>query len=374
MAGIYIHIPFCKQACTYCNFHFSVSLKNKDALVNAIAAEIMLTKKFSEEDIKTIYVGGGTPSLLNKTELTFILTTIREKYSVTGDAEITIEANPDDINKDSLLDWQRLGINRLSVGLQSFNEAELKWMNRAHDAAESLHCLDQITEAGFENYSVDLIYGSPLQTDEDLRQNFEILAQKKVPHISCYALTVEEGTVLNKLIKENSSMSPDPGKQSDQFSLLLDMMEAAGYVQYEISNFSLPGHRSRHNSSYWQGKPYYGFGPSAHSYDGSNIRRWNIANNSLYIKSVENGLLPFEEELLTAVQRMNEYVMTSLRTSEGLDMGLLKNNYGAEYAIKLKTAAEKYLQDQRMMQVGNVLILTKKGKFFADGIAADLFV
>ena len=342
--------------------------------MNAIAKEVMLTEKFNEDDkIETIYFGGGTPSLLTKDELSLIIDTIRGKFTVAEDAEISLEANPDDINKNALQEWRSIGINRLSVGLQSFNEEELKWMNRAHNAAESLQCLDDIKEAGFKNYSVDLIYGSPLQTDEDLRKNFEIIMQRNVPHISCYALTVEEGTVLNKLIKENRSVSPDPGKQSEQFSILLDMMEAAGYEQYEISNFSLPGHRSRHNSSYWQGKPYYGFGPSAHSFDGINKRRWNVANNSLYIQSIEKGIIPFEEETLSDEQRMNEYVMTSLRTSEGLDLNVVKKNFGNEHAAKIEADAEKYLQNKRMMRAGNILMLTKEGKFFADGIAADLF-
>ena len=374
MAGIYIHIPFCRQACTYCNFHFSVSLKNKEAMIAAIAKEIAMTEKINDEAIETIYLGGGTPSLLDEKDLQALLQAIRQKFSVKDDAEITLEANPDDINKKILGDWKRAGINRLSVGLQSFNEEELRWMNRAHNASQSLQCLDDIAAAGFENFSVDLIYGSPLQTDDDLRKNFEIIAQRNIPHISCYALTVEPGTALNKLIKENKSPATDPEKQSAQFHLLLNLVDAAGYEQYEISNFSKPGFRSRHNSSYWQGRPYYGFGPAAHSFDGTNKRKWNVSNNGLYIQSIEKNIIPFEEEFLSDDQRLNEYIMTSLRTSEGLDNVYVKNNFGEKEMLRIEKEAEKFLQSGRMNRDKNFLILTKEGRFFADGIAADLFV
>ncbi len=374
MAGIYIHIPFCRQACTYCNFHFSVSLKNKEAMIAAIVKEIGIAEKINDKAIETIYLGGGTPSLLDEKDLHALLETIRQKFSVNDDAEITLEANPDDINSKILGDWKRAGINRLSVGLQSFNEEELRWMNRAHNASQSLQCLDDIAAAGFENFSVDLIYGSPLQTDEDLRKNFEIISQRNIPHISCYALTVEPGTALNKLIRDHKSPATDPEKQLVQFHLLLDLMDAAGYEQYEISNFSKPGFRSRHNSSYWQGKPYYGFGPAAHAFDGIHTRKWNVSNNSLYIQSLEKNIIPFEEEILTDEQRLNEYIMTSLRTSEGLDNAYVKNNFGEKEMMRVEKGAEKYLQSGRMKQDKNYLILTKEGKFFADGIAADLFV
>ena len=375
MAGIYIHIPFCRQACTYCNFHFSVSSENKNAVIAAIVKEIDLTASgHSNEYIETIYFGGGTPSLLDENDLRLIFDAIREKFPVTADAEITLEANPDDINKSTLTAWRNTGINRLSVGLQSFNEAELIWMNRAHNAAQSLQCLDDIIESGFTDFSADLIYGSPLQTDEDLRKNFEILAGKKVPHISCYALTVEPGTVLNKLIRDQKSPAPDAGRQSEQFHLLLAMTEAAGYEQYEISNFCKPGHRSRHNSSYWQGKPYFGFGPSAHSFDGKKKRKWNISNNSLYVQSIEKNMIPAEEEILTEEQKLNELIMISLRTSEGLKLDVVQQNFGEEKKAKLEKDAVPFLENGRMIKSGTALILTKEGKFFADGIASEMFV
>ena len=246
-------------------------------------------------------------------------------------------------------------------------------MNRAHNAAQSLKCLDEIRDAGFENFSVDLIYGSPLQSNEDLIRNFGIIAERNIPHISCYALTVEPKTALNKLIEEHKSPAVDPDRQAEQFSLLLSLMEQAGYEQYEISNFSKAGYRSRHNSSYWQGKPYFGFGPSAHSFDGQHIRRWNVANNGLYIQSLEKGLIPFEEEILTVDQKLNEYVMTALRTMEGINLDRLKNDFDPAHTDRILGEAKKYLEGNKLAVNGNFLQLTKEGKFLADGIAADLF-
>ena len=375
MAGIYIHIPFCKQACNYCNFHFSVSLTNKDAITKAIVTEILLSNDFiDDKNIETIYFGGGTPSLLNIEEIAILFKTIREKFIVSSNAEITLEANPDDITTTSLQNWMSFGVNRLSVGLQSFNEAELKWMNRAHNALQSINCLDEIEKAGIKNYSVDLIYGSPLQTDEILKKNFEIITSRNVPHISCYALTVENKTKLNKQIKENKSPNIDTEKQALQFHLLLEMMEAAGYEQYEISSFCKQGFRSKHNSSYWQGKPYFGFGPSAHSFNGYNKRRWNIANNSLYLQSLKNNIIPYEEETLTDAERLNEYVMTAVRTIEGINLNKIINDFGLNQQERILLQAQKYFDSKKIEQTGSYLNLTKEGKFFADGIASDLFL
>jgi oxygen-independent coproporphyrinogen III oxidase len=374
LAGIYIHIPFCKQACTYCNFHFSVSLKNKTAFIEALIKEINTKQDFiTDKNIETIYLGGGTPSILSIDELNDIFDALKNNFSISKNAEITLEANPDDITKSSLADLKKAGINRLSVGLQSFNEAELKWMNRAHNAAQSLQCLDDIAAAGFDNYSVDLIYGSALQTDEDLKNNFNIIAERNVPHISCYALTVENGTLLNKLIKENKSPDIDTEKQAAHFYLLLDMMKANGYEQYEISNFSKPNYRSKHNSSYWKSKPYFGFGPSAHSYNGTNTRRWNIANNGLYIQSIEKNIIPFEEEILTLKDCINEFVMISLRTEEGVDLTVFDEKFGLLEIFRILKTAEKFIQQNKIEIVDNHVKLTNEGKFFADGIAGDLF-
>ena len=375
MPGIYIHIPFCKQACHYCNFHFATSLRLKDDFIAALINEINITPLFDEsgkEIIETVYFGGGTPSLLNKDDLQVIFDALQKKFSITSNAEITLEANPDDITAAKLAEWKTTGINRLSVGIQSFDEEELVWMNRAHTAAESLRCIDEIREAGFNNFSIDLIYGSPLLTNEAWKKNVETVFEKQVPHISCYALTVEPKTPLSKLIALHKKQRVDAEKQAEQFLLLMQWMRTAGYEHYEISNYALPGLRSRHNSSYWQGKKYYGFGPSAHSFDGNN-RRWNIANNALYIQSLKKNSIPFEEEKLTPTQRLNEYIMTSLRTMEGLDLKKVENDFGEKFNIALQDASIKWQNGNKLLTRNSKLILTTEGKLFADGIAADLF-
>lgn len=375
MAGIYIHIPFCRQACTYCNFHFSTTLGQKAALLNALREEIILAtqKNIPGEIIETIYFGGGTPSLLAPQEIQEILQTVQQHFTVNKEAEFTLEANPDDINKVILEQWQQMGINRLSVGVQSFNEAELQWMNRAHNANQSLQSIDDILSAGFSNFSLDLIYGSPMLSNEDFIVNIKTVLSKNIPHVSAYALTVEPKTALHSLISRKKSAPIDEARQAEQFDILVTMMEAAGYEQYEISNFARPGFRSRHNSSYWQGKAYYGFGPAAHSFDGNNIRRWNIANNALYIKSIEQQIIPFEEENLTLTQQLNERIMISLRTMEGLDLEKVKLDFAENYSETILMNAQKYLDENKLILINAKLVLTKEGKFFADGIAADLF-
>jgi oxygen-independent coproporphyrinogen III oxidase len=375
LAGIYIHIPFCKQACNYCNFHFSTSVRLKDDLIAALINEINITPLFNERDeehIETVYFGGGTPSLLAIEDLSKIFEALHTKFSIDPHAEVTLEANPDDITTAKLLEWKTTGINRLSVGIQSFNEEELVWMNRAHTAAESLRCIDEIQDAGFANFSIDLIYGSPLLSNASWEKNVTTVFEKQVPHISCYALTVEPKTALSKLIAQHKKQTVDPEKQAEQFLLLMQWMRLAGYQHYEISNYALPGMQSRHNSSYWQGKNYYGFGPSAHSFNG-NSRRWNMANNALYIQSLEKNSIPFEEEKLTTTQKLNEYIMTSLRTLEGLSIELINTGFGREFGNKIILLSEKYLKNNQLVLQQSNLILTDEGKLFADGIAADLF-
>lgn len=376
MAGIYIHIPFCRQACTYCNFHFSTSVAQKSNLIRLLIKEIALTGDFifPVETIDSIYFGGGTPSLLTSNELALLFAALHKKFSIHENAEITLEANPDDICKTTLNEWQDTGINRLSLGVQSFNEEELRWMNRAHTAAESLESIDEIQAAGISNFSVDLIFGSPLSTEAALTKNLEIIFKKGVPHISCYALTVEPKTALNKMIEQRRSLPVDSEKQAKQFLLLMEAMKQHGYEHYEISNFAGPGMRSKHNSSYWQGKPYYGFGPSAHSFDGIHKRRWNIANNALYMQSIEKDNIPFEEETLTDDQRLNEYIMTSLRTTEGISLLLVRERFGIGHTERLVSAVQKYIHGNKLVIKNTSLVLTNEGKLFADGIAADLFV
>ncbi|MBS1743205.1 MAG: radical SAM family heme chaperone HemW [Bacteroidetes bacterium] len=375
MAGIYIHIPFCKQACSYCNFHFSTSQSGRSDLVNAIAREIRITEMYEGDDtpVSTVYFGGGTPSLLTTAELSDIMDALHKKFAIDDKAEITLEANPDDVSHQRVKEWMGLGINRMSVGLQSFNDAELKWMNRAHNAEQSLRCIHEIQEAGIDNLSVDLIYGSPLLSREDLEKSVTLIAENKIPHISCYALTVEPKTALNHLIAQKKSPGINSEEQASQFLLLMNCMKENEYEHYEISNYAKAGMRSVHNSSYWQGKPYYGFGPSAHSFDGFTKRRWNIYNNALYTQSIKKGIIPYEEEILTDQQRLNEYIMTALRTKEGIDMNFVEELFGKSKAEILLQQTGKYMLSNKMVRNDHLLSLTNEGKLFADGIAADLF-
>jgi oxygen-independent coproporphyrinogen-3 oxidase len=301
-----------------------------------------------------------------------ILAALASKFDITKDAEITLEANPDDISAEKLQLWKKAGINRLSVGIQSFLDPELLWMNRAHSASDSLRCIDEIKDAGFSDFSIDLIYGSPLLSNQDWSTAIDTVISKKIPHISCYALTVEPKTALDKMIAQNKKAPVDAEKQAEQFIIGMNKMEQAGYEHYEISNFSKPGMRSKHNSSYWQGKKYYGFGPAAHSYDGA-TRKWNIANNALYIQSLKKNSIPFEEELLTPTQSFNEFIMISLRTMEGIDLEKMSALFGNSYLNQLLLSSQKYIESKKLIQINASLILTKEGKLFADGIAADLF-
>jgi oxygen-independent coproporphyrinogen-3 oxidase len=368
LAGIYIHIPFCKQACHYCNFHFATSLRHKNELVAALLKETELRAEyFGQELVETIYFGGGTPSLLEIEDLGWLVEKIKSVYLVSENTEITLEANPDDINEEKLTGWKATSINRLSIGVQSFFNEDLLWMNRAHTDRQARQNL-RLAKKYFENITVDLIYGMPGLTNEKWKQNVQSVISLNIPHLSCYALTVEEKTPLSKLIKLGKARNVDPGRQSEQFLLLMQWLEEAGYEHYEISNFSKPGFRSRHNSSYWQRKKYMGIGPSAHSFNGTS-RQWNVSNNQQYIESLNRGSVPFEKEELTPVQKLNEYIMTSLRTIEGLDLQKMSEAEGS----KLKTAGKKYI-DRGLMRLDNkYLVLTREGRLFADGIAVDLF-
>lgn len=372
MAGIYIHIPFCKKACNYCNFHFSVNQQLMPQMTDAIVTEARLQQGYLNEPVETIYFGGGTPSLLSGEQLNSILGSIRNVFTVSGNAEITLEANPDDISTASLEIWKAAGITRLSIGIQSFFEADLTWMGRAHNAEQALACIQLAQAAGFNNLSIDLIYGGPTLSDEHWKQNLQTAIELKVPHLSCYALTVEPKTILAKKINDRQLEEVDPDKQAIHFNILMDHTAAAGYEHYEISNFALPGMRSRHNSSYWSGSHYLGLGPGAHSYNGIS-RQWNIANNSLYLSSLKQENIPAEIELLTPQQRVNEYIMTSLRTSEGLDLDLLKKSGNDAIVAGILKLADKFIAQGTLIRAGNFLVIPPKGKFYADGIAAELF-
>jgi len=377
LAGIYIHIPFCRQACHYCNFHFSTSLRYKNEFLTALLKEMELfsaaDRSTHAESIGTIYFGGGTPSLLLPDEIQKIIERINNHFQVETGAEITLEANPDDITREKLEGWKQAGVNRLSLGIQSFFEEDLKWMNRAHNAKQAKDNL-KLALAWFPNITIDLIYGTPDLTNEKWKQNVEKVIAMNIPHLSCYALTVEPKTPLDKMIRLHQSPGVDLDKQSEQFLLLMEWLENAGYEHYEISNFAKPEHRSRHNSSYWQGKKYIGFGPSAHSFDGK-IRWWNVSNNNLYIQSIHNNILPVEKEVLTATQQMNEFIMISLRTMEGLDLDRLQAiDPNMEVKNQILKQSRKYQERGLANVIGNTIRLTKEGKLMADGIASDLFV
>ncbi len=373
MAGIYVHIPFCKKACHYCNFHFSVSLKNKNDFIAALLKEIKLQQNYLQlEPIETIYFGGGTPSIVEKAELQQVIQQLHASFTIEAGAEITLEANPDDINKEKLAAWKEAGINRLSIGIQSFFEEDLQWMNRAHNALQAKSCIALAQQAGFYNLSIDLIYGTPGLTDDKWSQNVLAALAMGIPHLSCYALTVEPGTALQKMIAQHKKEEVDTEKQARHFILLMDWLQSAGYEHYEISNFAKPGHRSRHNASYWAGKKYLGLGPSAHSFNG-NSRQWNIANNALYIQSLQENIISFEEEKLTPIQQLNEYIMTSLRTREGLDLQQVVKNFGETVSKQIQHNSSRFITGEKLLLNGHLLQLTKEGKLFADGIAADLF-
>ncbi len=335
-------------------------------MLAAINKEIELTAG-NTWPVNTIYFGGGTPSLLEVEEVSAVLSTVQSLYGVDGSAEITLEANPDDLTEEKLRGWKEAGINRLSIGVQSFFEEDLQWMNRAHNAVQAKEGL-QLALQYFDNITMDLIYGTPGLTNDKWQQNVETALSLGIPHLSCYALTVEPRTPLDKLIRQHKKDDVNPDIQSEQFLLLMGWLRAAGYEHYEISNFARPGFRSRHNSSYWQGKSYVGIGPSAHSFNGAE-RRWNIANNQQYIESIEKGILPMEKELLTAVQRQNESIMISLRTIEGISL----NSFSEEAAQQLLKAARKYINQGLVIYEPGCLRLTDEGKLYADGIAADLF-
>jgi len=374
MAGIYIHVPFCKQACNYCNFHFSTNLGLQNDFQAALLKEIELRLSYLQnERIDTIYFGGGTPSLLSLSAIGEILNSLFLHFKISADPEITLEANPDDMEFRKLADWKAAGINRLSIGIQSFFTEDLNWMNRVHNGDQAVQALKHTIAAGFDNFSLDLIYGSPGLSDENWRKNLNTAISYEPAHISCYALTVEPKTALFKMIRTKISEDIDPEKQAAQFMTGIQTLESAGFEHYEISSFAKPGRRSRHNSSYWQSKKYLGLGPAAHSFDGTS-RQWNIANNALYIKSLMAGQLCFESEILLPRDLLNEYIMTSLRTTEGIDLQYVSNQFGEEKGSLLENNATIYLQSRQMVLFNEKLVLTKSGKLFADGIAASLFI
>ena len=375
MSGIYIHIPFCKKACHYCDFHFSTSLQNKDALVKSILSEIDLRLNYlPDKKISTIYFGGGTPSLLSEREGFLILEKIYKQYNVSNDAEITLECNPDDLSDEKLKELKRLEINRLSIGLQSFDEEELIWMNRAHTAKESEASVKRAQDRGFENITIDLIYGSKFCNISNWKKTLDKAIALDVKHISSYNLTIEEKTKLGHDYKVKKEVAIDDEKSSELFLEMVDRLEKNNFIHYEISNFGKEGFFSTHNSNYWKGQHYLGLGPSAHSFDGES-RQWNISNNNIYIKRIsENTNDYFEKEILTEKERFNEYILTSLRTIWGIDMNYLKSNFNSDYVKAFSSQIQKYIKQETVIVKESTYTLTEKGKLLADRIASDLFM
>ena len=373
MSGIYIHIPFCKQACHYCDFHFSTSMKKKEEMVLALAKEIRLRKSEStHENVETIYFGGGTPSVLSSEEIDFLIATVYENYTVIENPEITLEANPDDLSSERILELSKSKINRLSIGIQSFFEDDLQMMNRAHNSVEAQKCLAEATTY-FDNISIDLIYGVPGMSNEKWQQNIDTALSFGIPHISSYALTVEPKTALKKLIQTGKIAEPNDEVAQEHFMILVETLQANGFIHYELSNFGKEDYFSKNNSAYWLGKKYIGIGPSAHSYDGIS-RSWNIANNPLYIKSIDSEKLPNEVEFLSVSDRYNEYIMTGLRTIWGVSLDRIKLEFGPTYLDYLMKQGQKFLDDKLLTIENNILKPTRKGKFLTDGIASDLFI
>ncbi|NBW27887.1 MAG: radical SAM family heme chaperone HemW [Flavobacteriaceae bacterium] len=373
MSGIYIHIPFCKQACHYCDFHFSTSMKKKDEMILALANELKLRKtEFENEIVETIYFGGGTPSILQIADLRFLIETVYDNYSIIENPEITLEANPDDLSEDRIIELSRTKINRLSIGIQSFFEDDLKLLNRAHNAEEAIKCLEIATQY-FDNISLDLIYGIPGMTSEIWKKNIEIALSFGIPHISSYALTVEPKTALHKLIQNGAIKNPKDEVAQEHFSILVELLEANDFIHYELSNFGKVNYFSKNNSSYWLGKKYIGIGPSAHSYNRIS-RSWNVSNNSLYIKAIQENQLPNEVETLSISDRYNEYIMTGLRTIWGVSLDNIETEFGITYLDYLMKQVQKFLNDDLLILKDNILKPTKKGKFLTDGIASDLFM
>ena len=375
--GIYIHIPFCKQACHYCNYHFSTSLKKKADMINAICEELHLRKNELEGTVKTIYFGGGTPSILSSEELQQIFDAIYANYTISENPEITLEANPDDIlsvraqSRTIFEDFKTLGINRLSIGVQSFFEEDLILMNRAHNASEALDCI-KVAKKYFDNITIDLIYGIPGMSKERWVENLNIAMELQVPHLSCYVLTVEPKTALKKFIEQGKVAPIDEDVAQQHHEILLEVTENAGYDNYEFSNFGKPGFRSHNNTAYWEGKSYLGIGPSAHSYDG-NHRSWNVENNTKYIKGIEAGELPSEKETLSKEDKYNEYIMIGLRTEKGISLRNVEEEFGVEFLEYIMEQAFKPLREGHLIIDDRILRVARKSRFLSDGIASDLF-
>ena len=374
MAGLYIHIPFCKQACYYCDFFFSTRQEQRAELVRAISAEIAHQKNYlNGEALETIYVGGGTPSILLPEELDQILNAVHANFAVAQSPEISLEGNPDDLTKQKLDYLFKAGVNRLSIGIQSFDNTILKSLNRAHDNLMARRCVDDAKNSGFKNISIDLIYAIPARSDEEWLKDIHEAISLQSQHISSYSLTIEEKTVFGKWTKQGKMKAVDDDVAARQLALLIDNLEGENYEHYEVSNFSKPGFQSRHNSNYWRNKIYLGVGPSAHSYNGGS-RQYNVSNNSMYLRSIQQEKIPATVELLTREDKINEYLLTTLRTSWGADLEILREQFSWDILYENRDYVQSLQSKGLIVIEDNSLRLTRRGRFLADKIASDLFV
>jgi oxygen-independent coproporphyrinogen-3 oxidase len=374
LAGIYFHIPFCRQKCHYCNFYSLASDKNKEAFLEALVKEIELQKDYLENEIiETIYFGGGTPSILSIDEINLLFEQIQTHFVISNNAEITFEANPDDLTKAYIKTLRKTPVNRFSIGVQSFIEVDLKYLNRVHSADQAYQSIKDTQDAGFENLSIDLIYGIPTLTENNWRNNLTLFFELGIPHLSAYALTVESKTALDVLIRKQKMKPVDEDQIVDHFEILLDKMKHNDYLHYEISNFCKKPFYSLHNKNYWLRKKYLGLGPSAHSFNG-NTRQWNVNSLKKYISSINSGNIQVELEKLTQDQKYNEYIMTSLRTFWGIDTDFILNHFGNKYLDSFNTKIKTHITDKKVFIEEQRFCLSDSGKLFADGIAADLFL
>ncbi len=372
MAGLYIHIPFCRKACHYCNFHFSTQLKNIQPLVDALCMEIANESPFFHHPLHTVYFGGGSPSLLNNRQLTQIFEAVSARFDLSKIQEITLEANPEDMIPESLQHWKSLGVNRLSVGIQSLNNDELAWMNRAHTARQAIESLEMAREIGFDNFSIDLIYGSEKKSLLQWQQELEWVHSIGVNHLSCYALTIEENTPFGKWAKLNKLIAPPDEHAEEQFLYLTQWAAQHHWEHYEISNLCKPGHQAIHNSNYWAGSPYLGIGPSAHSFNGTS-RRWNPSNNALYIRGIQTGAPTFTEEILSQVDIANEFLLTQLRLTKGVNIQEINILYPGFEELK-RPIIEKLIRNRQIVEQGGHWSIPSAARFVADAITVELMV
>ncbi len=373
MSGIYIHFPFCRKACHYCNFHFSTQLRYQGEILQAIEKEIQLRISEIPQPLESIYFGGGSPSIIAPKSLYKIIKTVKKNFKFNDNIEITIEVNPDDVSLEYLEELLSVGINRLSIGVQSFFDSELEMMNRVHNASQAVQTIEWTAKL-FDNFSVDLIYGVPSSNLLTWQKNLNQALSFNIPHLSTYALTVESKTILAHQLKNNEIQLLDDEWVKSQYDWMIIRLEEAGYENYEFSNFSKPGFNSVNNSNYWRGKPYLGIGPSAHSFDGKRKRSWNPCNNVKYLKSIQQGNLPSSFEELTTNELFNEYLMTALRTSMGVSLQKINDKFGEHYIRYLEKQVENHLMSQRLFWDGDTLKVSKNAKFLTDGIASDLFI